>query len=257
MPRGPLPPLSHRRQSFKLPDTQSLVVKWIAEGDGWVVISKPAQLLSVPGSDPHAQDSAETRVRARYPQVTGGIVVHRLDLPTSGLMVFALRADVLSDLNRQFAKRTTSKRYTAVLCRSPQDLRGEVKLPLRLDPFQRPLQVVDPIHGRPSQTRWSVVGAHDLGTVVSLYPITGRTHQLRIHAAHPLGLNAPIVGDPHYARDATADGSPPHGQRLHLHADSLCFDDPITGERICCEDPAPFINLNHRSSITPLESKST
>ena len=241
MPRGSLPPLSTRRQSFKLPSTDSLKLRWIAEGDGWVVISKPAQLLSVPGSSADAKDSAETRVRDRYPHASGGIVVHRLDLPTSGLMVFALRPDVLADLNRQFAQRTTAKRYLAVLCRRPSGQRGDITLPLRLDPFQRPLQVVDPIHGRSCHTRWEVIGEHHLGTVVSLIPVTGRTHQLRLHTAHPLGLNAPIVGDPHYARDATADGSPPHGQRLHLHATSLSFDDPTTGERISCEDTAPFL----------------
>ena len=103
-------------------------------------------------------------------------------------------------------------------------------------------QIVDPIHGRYCHTRWEVIGSHPLGVIVSLFPITGRTHQLRLHAAHPLGLNAPIVGEPHYARDATADGSPPHGRRLHLHATSLSFDDPTTGKRIHCEDPAPFVS---------------
>ena len=157
MPRGSLPPLSARRQSFKLPSTHDLKLKWIEEGDGWVVVSKPAQLLSVPGSDVHAQDSVETRVRQRYPRVQGGIVVHRLDLPTSGLMVFALRPDVLVSLNRQFAQRATTKHYVAILSRKPDGHGGDIKLPLRLDPFQRPLQVFDPIHGRPLQRRWCCV----------------------------------------------------------------------------------------------------
>lgn len=243
MKRGPLPPLSARRLSFKLPPSESLEVRWIAEGDGWVVVSKPSGLLSVPGSLPGAEDSVESRVRARYPHVTSGVVVHRLDLPTSGLMVFALRPEVLASLNKQFATRQTGKRYVAVLEREPLaggERSGDVKLPLRLDPFQRPLQIHDPVHGRACHTAWERMGEHPRGVIVHMTPITGRTHQLRIHAAHPLGLNAPIVGDPHYSRDATADGSPPGGVRLHLHAAHLAFDDPTSGERLSFDDPAPF-----------------
>ena len=247
MRRGALPPLSSRRLSFKLPNTSDLKIKWIAEGQGWVVLSKPAGLLSVPGSSRHGAaaedrggDSVETRVRARYSEAEGGLVVHRLDLPTSGLMVFALTSQTLAHLNQQFAQRTTAKRYTAVLDRAPRAAQGDVRLPLRLDPFQRPLQIVDPVHGRPAHTRWEVIGTHPLGVLVDLEPVTGRTHQLRLHAAHPLGMNAPIVGDPHYSRDATADGTSPHGLRLHLHASALSFDDPQTGERLSFVDPAPF-----------------
>ena len=118
MRKGPLPPLSSRRLTFKLPSSADLDVKWIAEGVGWVVLSKPAGLLSVPGSSRQATlsssaigDSVEARVRARYPSASGGLVVHRLDLPTSGLMVFALNPEALANLNQQFAQRTTSKRY--------------------------------------------------------------------------------------------------------------------------------------------------
>lgn len=241
MRRGPLPELSDRRTGFLLPDVRELPLRWVAQGKSWVVISKPSGLLSVPGSSPDANDSAAERVRARYPEATGGLVVHRLDLPTSGLMVFALTSEALSHLGDQFARRTVKKMYCAVLESRPQGgLSGEVMLPLRLDPFQRPLQIYDPLHGRRCHTRWEVIEPHPLGIRVKLWPITGRTHQLRVHAAHPLGLNAPIVGDPHYSRDARADGGPPHDLRLHLHAQTLSFNDPDTGERVEVEDPAPF-----------------
>ena len=119
-------------------------------------------------------------------------------------------------------------------------VRGKITLPLRLDPFQRPLQIYDPIHGRACETHWERIGEHARGVLVRLTPVTGRTHQLRLHAAHPLGLNAPIVGDPHYSCEATADGSPPGAVRLHLHASALSFEDPTTGKRIEIEDKATF-----------------
>ena len=238
---GALPPLSSRREQFRVPDMSHVPIQWISSGKSWVVISKPSELLSVPGKSSDASDCALARVAERYPEVNkSGGVVHRLDLPTSGLMVFALTSTGLSELNAQFAKREVSKRYTAVLTRSPSGDKGEVHLPLRLDPFQRPLQIHDPVHGRYCHTRWQKVGTHPKGVVVHLEPVTGRTHQLRLHAAHPLGLNAPIVGDPHYSCDARADGGRPRGVRLHLHASKLVFTDPDTGERVELEDPAPF-----------------
>lgn len=230
MPRkGQLPPLTKRRLGFKLPDLRDVPVKWIEEGEGWVVISKPSGLLSVPGKDPAHQDSAQLRVKRRYPSATGGMVAHRLDLPTSGLMVFALNKIALAELNRQFAQREVEKAYTAILTHVPH-VGPDIKLALRLDPFQRPLQIHDPIHGKPCHTRWRLLDdSHPLGAKVELIPITGRTHQLRVHAAHPLGLNAPIIGDPHYSVEARADGGAPHGRRLHLHASKLSFADPNTG----------------------------
>lgn len=228
--KGPLPPLTARRLSFQLPDRRNIPLKWIAEGEGWVVISKPEGLLSVPGKDPEHQDCALNRVKARYPEATGGMVVHRLDLPTSGLMVFALDGDTLAHLNSQFAKREVSKSYTALLSALPLVRSSDINLPLRLDPFQRPTQIYDPVHGKPCHTRWRLLeDTHPRGPKVELIPITGRTHQLRVHAAHPLGLNAPILGDPHYSRDSRADGGDPHGLRLHLHASALSFTDPKTG----------------------------
>ena len=241
MPRGSLPKLTERRLSFRLPDKRDVPLKWVTETERWVVVSKPSGLLSVPGKDPNHHDSALNRVKARYPSSTGGMVVHRLDLPTSGLMVFALDEETLAELNDQFARRTVMKRYTAVLSNIPLHRSADIRLPLRLDPFQRPSQIYDPIHGKPCHTQWRLLDPrHAMGAKVELTPITGRTHQLRVHAAHPLGLNAPIVGDPHYSRDARADGGEPHGLRLHLHASQLCFTDPETGQRFEFNDEPDF-----------------
>lgn len=240
-PKGKLPPLSQRRLGFQLPNLRHIAVKKVAEGDGWVLISKPSGLLSVPGKDPEHDDCALARVQAMYPNATGGMVVHRLDLPTSGLLLFALTPDRLIELNQQFAHRQVDKSYTAILERSPSVNHEDIFLPLRLDPFQRPLQMYDPLHGKPCHTRWCLLDPdHALGVKVKLIPITGRTHQLRVHTAHPLGLNAPIVGDPHYSSDAQADGSAPRGMRLHLHASFLSFTDPVSGHRVSYQDEAPF-----------------
>ena len=241
VPKGPLPPLSPRRAGFELPDLSEARLPIIAQGSTWVLVSKPSGLLSVPAKDPQYKDCALTRVQSWYPQATGGMVVHRLDLPTSGLLLFALTPESLANLNRQFAKRTVSKSYTAILEKIPLVSEGDIHLPLRLDPFQRPLQVVDPLHGKSCHTRWRILDAqYILGCKVELIPITGRTHQLRVHSAHALGLNSPILGDPHYSANAQANGSSPQDLRLHLHASSLSFDDPETGERLHFIDDAPF-----------------
>ena len=109
-----------------------------------------------------------------------------------------------------------------------------IHLPLRLDPFQRPLQIHDPLHGKPCSTHWTYQDHHPSGSIFTLSPITGRTHQLRVHCAHPLGLNSPIFGDRLYHRTS-------QNQRLHLHASSLSFIDPLSKKRFSFEDPAPFL----------------
>lgn len=235
-PRGPLPALPVHRNRFKPIDLRDVPLPIICEEEEWVVVHKPAGLLSVPGVEEWARDSASERVRRLFPRARGGLVVHRLDMATSGLMVFALSERALSVLNQAFAHKKVSKRYLAVLAKpSLENVQGEVSLPMRLDPHQRPIQVVDFVHGKPSITRWRVEQKHHLGTLVSLWPITGRTHQLRLHSAHPLGLNAPIVGDSIYHQEANlgAEGSVLIGgsSRLLLHATNLSFDDPCTGER--------------------------
>jgi tRNA pseudouridine32 synthase/23S rRNA pseudouridine746 synthase len=197
--------------------------------DPWlVVVDKPCGLLSVPGRDDRLQDSVVTRLRARWPAATA---VHRLDLDASGLLVAARDPVTHAALQRAFARREVDKRYVAWLDGLVAGDRGTVALALRVDLDDRPRQIVDPEHGKPAITDWQVVECAGARTRVHLVPRTGRSHQLRVHAAHPLGLGAPIVGDRLYGRAA---------ERLALHAEALEFVHPHTGQRLRLERPAPF-----------------
>lgn len=196
-----------------------------------VVIDKPAGMLSVPGRGEALEDSVLARLRKRHPDASGPLLVHRLDLDTSGLLVAALDADAFVDLQRQFASREVLKRYVAWLDGEVRGDEGVIDLPIRVDLDDRPRQIHDPVHGKPALTEWRVIERRDGRTRVSLFPVTGRTHQLRVHAAHPLGLGASIVGDRLYGREAP---------RLHLHAEAIAFRHPHTGERVSFERPAPF-----------------
>ncbi|HEY0484290.1 MAG TPA: RluA family pseudouridine synthase [Kofleriaceae bacterium] len=197
--------------------------------DRWlVIVDKPCGLLSVPGRDPRLGDSVITRLRAQHP---GALAVHRLDLDTSGLLVVAKDPDTHAALQRAFACREVDKRYVAWLDGAIAGDHGTIELPLRVDLDDRPRQIVDPVHGKPAITSWRVVERTAARTRVHLQPRTGRSHQLRVHAAHPLGLGAPIVGDRLYGRAAA---------RLALHAEALAFLHPHTGRRVALERPAPF-----------------
>jgi tRNA pseudouridine32 synthase/23S rRNA pseudouridine746 synthase len=197
--------------------------------DRWlIVVDKPCGLLSVPGRDERLQDSAITRLGARWP---GAIGVHRLDLDTSGLLVAAKDPVTHAALQRAFARREVDKRYVAWLDGPVAGDRGTVALALRVDLDDRPRQIVDPEHGKPAITEWQVVERAGARTRVHLVPRTGRSHQLRVHAAHPLGLGAPIVGDRLYGRAAA---------RLALHAEALGFVHPHTRRHVHFERPAPF-----------------
>jgi tRNA pseudouridine32 synthase/23S rRNA pseudouridine746 synthase len=209
------------------PDEPRLVF----EDDWLVVVDKPCELLSVPGRTPDLADSVLTRLRKRYPLATGSLVVHRLDLQTSGLLVAAKDAVTHARLQQQFAGRLVDKRYTAWLDGEPARDRGIVELPLRVDLDDRPRQIVDPVHGKPARTEWYVIERRPGRTRVALLPRTGRTHQLRVHAAHPAGLGAPIVGDPLYGRP---------DRRLLLHAEQLRFVHPHGGHLVIVNSPAPF-----------------
>lgn len=199
--------------------------------DQWLaVIAKPAGLLSVPARSSKA-DSVLARLRTRYPDATGPLLPHRLDLDTSGLMLVAKDQDTHGALQRQFEERTITKRYIAVLDGEPHAESGTVELPLRVDLDDRPRQIVDPVHGKPAVTTWQVLARQDGRTRVALWPKTGRSHQLRVHAAHPDGIGVPIVGDPLY-------GLP--GDRLLLHAEAIEFVHPHTQERLSFEHAAPF-----------------
>jgi tRNA pseudouridine32 synthase/23S rRNA pseudouridine746 synthase len=200
--------------------------------DAWlVVLDKPSGLLSVPSRDTSVTDSVLARLRVRYPHATGPLLVHRLDLDTSGLLVAALDPVTHAALQRQFLRREVHKRYVAWVEGHVRAEQGTIELPMRVDLHDRPRQIHDPVHGKPAVTRWQVLERRAERTRVAFFPLTGRTHQLRVHAAHPLGLGAPIAGDRLYGHE---------GARLLLHAESLAFTHPGTGQRVCFERPAPF-----------------
>lgn len=200
--------------------------------DAWlVVVDKPCDLLSVPGREASMTDSVLTRLRARYPHATGPLLAHRLDLDTSGLLVAALDLETYAALQRQFVQREVHKRYVAWVQGQVKGEQGTIDFPMRVDLDDRPRQIHDPVHGKPAVTEWRVLARDGARTRVAFFPHTGRTHQLRVHAAHPLGLGAPIVGDRLY-------GYP--GGRLLLHAEALSFQHPATRQRVCFEQPAPF-----------------
>ncbi|NOQ64059.1 MAG: RNA pseudouridine synthase [Methyloprofundus sp.] len=197
--------------------------------EAMLVINKPAELLSTPGKE--IEDSVYFRLRQSYPQATGPLIVHRLDMSTSGLMLIALTKDANKQLQKQFIKRTIKKRYVALLEGEIEQETGLIELPLRLDIDDRPRQLVCYQHGRAAKTEWRVLERKNKQTKILFYPITGRTHQLRVHAAHPKGLNAPIVGDDLYGKTA---------QRLHLHAEYIAFTHPVTKELMEFQVDAEF-----------------
>jgi len=193
----------------------------VYDDDDLVVINKPAEFLSVPGKN--IKDSVYSRVQDLYPDATGPLIVHRLDQSTSGLMLLAKNKSVHKALQKQFQDRTVKKKYVAILDGIPEEKQGTIELPLRVDLDNRPRQLVCYEHGKPSKTQWKTVKIKNEKTKVYFYPITGRTHQLRVHAAHPQGINIPIVGDDLYGTRA---------ERLLLHAKQLEFAHPSTGEKM-------------------------
>lgn len=200
----------------------------VYEDDSLVVVNKPAELLSVPGIQ--IQDSVYTRLQAAFGNIEP-LIIHRLDMSTSGLLVVAKTKEAHKHIQRQFLKRTVIKRYTALLSKVISGEEGEIKLPLRGDLDNRPSQLVCFEFGKKAHTRWKVIQRNETTTKVHFWPLTGRTHQLRMHAAHELGLNAPIVGDDLYG---TASN------RLHLHAAYLEFVHPRTKETLCFEAAEAF-----------------
>ena len=216
----------------RFPETEPLTVfedEWI------VVVDKPSGMLSVPGRSAQLQDCVSNRLRARYPAASGQLVVHRLDLDTSGLLLAAKDGDTFVALQRLFSRREITKRYIAWLDGDVHGDTGTIDLALRLDVDDRPRQIHDPVHGKSALSQWQVLERTGGRTRVALSPLTGRSHQLRVHAAHPLGLDAPIVGDRLYGHEAPADDA-----RLLLHAEALSFVHPVTGLRVDIERPAPF-----------------
>ena len=217
-------------------NTDATQLETVYEDDYLLVVNKPAGMLSVPGKT--GQASVLTLLQERYPDVTGPILVHRLDMATSGLLLAAKDKDTHALLQKQFEGRTVKKRYIALLEGIPQaEPKGFIRLPLRPDFDNRPLQMVCYEYGKPAVTRYEIMDTENDRTRMAFYPETGRTHQLRVHAAHPEGLNCPIVGDPLYGQPA---------DRLYLHAERLEFRHPVTGQRLQIQKEAPFRKRIHK-----------
>ncbi|ENM5793702.1 RNA pseudouridine synthase [Vibrio mimicus] len=230
------PILAHMLQGMELDDNPLLnnpasdkEISIVYQDEAIVVVNKPAEFLSVPGV--HVHDSVLTRLQAQFSAAEGVFALHRLDMSTSGLLVFALTRRANKHLQKQFITRAVEKRYVAMLEGTLADAQGELELPLCGDLDDRPRQKVCWQQGKPALTHWETVAVEQGRTRVYLYPHTGRTHQLRVHCAHHLGLNCPIVGDDLYG---TQD------QRLHLHAEKLSFSHPYTKQPMTFEVAADF-----------------
>lgn len=206
-------------------------LRLLSMDDAVVVVDKPPGLLSVPGRGGNATDSVQTRLRRRFPEAVGPLVVHRLDLDVGGALVACLDLDSYRAVQAQFAARTVGKRYVAIIDGIVEQDAGVIELPLRVDLDDRPRQIVDFALGKPARTRWQVIARESRTTRVHLFPETGRTHQLRVHCAHPNGLAAPIVGDRLYGRV---------GGPLLLHAEHIELDHPTSGHRVEFHSPPPF-----------------
>ena len=219
--------------SYRPPDLRHVPLPIVWEDSRLVVVDKPSGLLSVPAKDPTITDNVRARIAAQYPEASGPMSVHRLDMETSGLLIVALDAAAHRDLSMQFQNRVVRKIYVARLS-SPLDTQeGMINLPLRSDIERRPLQIVDTENGRPARTQWRLIKNEHHSARIELSPETGRTHQLRVHCAHPKGLNRPILGDRLY-------GDPKSAPRLLLHARKLSFEHPTTYARIQVEAHEPF-----------------
>jgi tRNA pseudouridine32 synthase/23S rRNA pseudouridine746 synthase len=205
----------------------------VHEDADFVVVDKESGMLSVPGRGPEKRDCVTERVRMLYPGCIEQPAVHRLDMDTSGLLVVARNSESHRTLSMQFQRRQTGKRYIAMLDGVLEGEAGTIELPFRLDVDNRPFQIYDEIHGKMGITHWKRLEVEDGLTRVAFEPVTGRTHQLRVHAAHERGLGIPIVGDPLYGR-----GTGP--AQLRLHACDLTFRHPTTGEELSFHVPARF-----------------
>ena len=222
------PILGHMLNGVETDDNPMLVntamgqeISTVYEDEYMLVINKPAEFLSVPGKI--IEDSVQFRMQLKYPDATGPMVVHRLDMSTSGLMIIAKSIESYKFLQQQFIKRKVKKRYVALLEDLVEKDEGLINLPLRVDLEDRPRQLVCYDYGKNSQTKWKVIDRKNGQTRMHFFPITGRTHQLRVHSAHPLGLNIPIIGDDLYGNK---------GDRLHLHAEFIEFSHPSTNKKM-------------------------
>ena len=198
--------------------------------DQWLlIINKPAGMLSVPGKE--RQTSIYDLARKAYPEAEGPMIVHRLDMATSGLLIIAKDKKTHQHLQAQFKNRSIRKKYIALLDGIVPEDEGTIELPLCPNPLDRPRQMVDTQYGKPAITYYQVLERTDKYTRIAFYPHTGRTHQLRVHAAHPSGLHCPIIGDELYGKK---------DKRLYLHAEYLEFTHPVNGQSMCITEKADF-----------------
>jgi tRNA pseudouridine32 synthase/23S rRNA pseudouridine746 synthase len=204
-------------------------LEYLYEDEDLIVVNKPEEFLSVPGI--HIQDSVYTRIKQQVKDISGPIIIHRLDMSTSGLLVVAKNKNAHKELQSQFINKTVEKRYTALLDGFIGKDSGVINLPLRVDLDDRPRQLVCFEYGKEAKTKWEVIERKENKTKIHFYPISGRTHQLRVHAAHQEGLNTSIIGDDLYGKKAN---------RLHLHADTLTFTHPTSKKRITFHKEAEF-----------------
>ena len=226
--------------------SQPLTLETLYEDRELAVICKPAGMLSVPGKEPGVT-SVYSIMRGKYPEATGPLIVHRLDMATSGLMVIAKTEFAYHRLQEQFASHQIQKKYVAIVCAKEGSIQPEgiISLPLMPDYLDRPRQIVNHEQGKEAITEYKVLGNKENNALgnkesegnnqhlrLALYPQTGRTHQLRVHCAHREGLNAPILGDPLYGCEKAS--------RLYLHAESIRFTHPLSGKEIFIERKADF-----------------
>lgn len=216
------PMLRSLQRTFDMPEI-------VYEDEWMLVINKPEGLLTVPGKEDVA--SVYSLIGKRYPDADGPLIVHRLDMATSGLLIIAKTKRVHQALQRLFKERLIKKRYIALLEGIVLQDQGTINLPLCLDPLDRPRQMIHAEYGKTAITDYRVLERRDGFTRIAFYPRTGRTHQLRVHAAHPLGLHCPIKGDELYGKKA---------DRLYLHAEWLDFVHPVTQERIVLTHKTSF-----------------
>lgn len=207
-------------------------VEMLYEDREIAVIHKPEGLLSVPGKDT-AQPSVYALMRSKYPEATGPLIVHRLDMSTSGVMMIAKTEFAYHRLQKAFLNHQIQKKYVAIISGKDIPEKGIISLPLMPDYLDRPRQIVDHEQGKEAITEYEVLEpVDDSHFRIALYPKTGRTHQLRVHCAHHEGLNAPILGDPLYGNEKAS--------RLHLHAEEITFEHPLTGKKMTITRKADF-----------------
>ncbi len=201
----------------------------IYEDEYLMAINKPEKILSVEGKE--VKNSIEHLVKKNYPNLSGPLIVHRLDMSTSGVLLIAKSKQIHKHLQQQFVQKKIYKKYVALLDGILKKDRGLIDLPLRVDIDDRPRQTICYRYGKKALTKWEKISIENNVTRVNFYPISGRTHQLRVHSAHKSGLNIPIIGDQLYGK---------RNKRLYLHAEEIMFIHPISKEKIKIIAPVPF-----------------